>query len=284
MNWTADGPMCGFDTETTSPEPTECRLVSATTVNTWPHAGAVALELLVQVTDDIPAEATAVHGITTEHARANGKALSEVLHLVTVQLNDAWRYRTPIVGMNLSFDFTVIDCETRRAGLPPFAVAGPVIDVYVIDKAVDKYRRGSRKLTDMAAFYGVELTDAHNATADAVAAVEIARAMARRAALAVSDPDQVAALYADRRFPHELVRGWQRLAGMPLAELFLKQAQWYGQQAWSFAEYLRKQAGEADTRAAYLDDGPERDAAVVEAGELRVRANGVSMDWPLRVG
>ena len=54
-----------------------------------------------------------------------------------------------------------------------------VIDPLVIDKAVDRYRKGKRTLEAAAELYGVALDDAHDAGADAIAAGRVAQAMAR---------------------------------------------------------------------------------------------------------
>jgi DNA polymerase-3 subunit epsilon len=69
----------------------------------------------------------------------------------------------------------------------------------VIDKFKDKFRRGKRRLENAAEFYHVSLADAHNATADAVAAGRIAQAIARRWATEL--PSTAAEL-------HDLQVGW----------------------------------------------------------------------------
>jgi DNA polymerase-3 subunit epsilon len=82
------------------------------------------------------------------------------------------------------FDLTLLDEELRRYALPPLAAAGartgPVIDPLVMDRALDKYRRGKRTLEAACAVYGVTLDGAHDASADALAAVRVARALAAR--------------------------------------------------------------------------------------------------------
>ncbi len=58
----------------------------------------------------------------------------------------------------------------------------PVVDTLVLDKWADKWRRGSRKLVDVCAHYGIVLTeaDAHGAAADALAAGRLAWKIAQR--------------------------------------------------------------------------------------------------------
>jgi DNA polymerase-3 subunit epsilon len=179
-----EGPLVGFDLETTSPDPETARIVTACVVVDTPGESPTVLEWLVDPGMDIPEGATAVHGITTEHARAHGvtprRAITDILLLLVGDI------RIPLVAFNACYDFTVLDREARRHGLLPL-VPYPVIDPYVVDKQVDKYRRGSRKLTDVAAHYGVTLDDAHNATADALAAVHVARAIATRTPGAPAD-------------------------------------------------------------------------------------------------
>lgn len=50
----------------------------------------------------------------------------------------------------------------------------------VMDKFVDTYRSGKRTLEIASKVYGVTLEDAHNATADAVAAGRVAQAIAKK--------------------------------------------------------------------------------------------------------
>ena len=49
----------------------------------------------------------------------------------------------------------------------------PVLDPRVLDKHIDPYRRGGRKLTDLCAHYKVALDGAHSADADAIAACRV---------------------------------------------------------------------------------------------------------------
>ena len=79
-----------------------------------------------------------------------------------------------VVGYKVSFDLTILDRDLRRHGLEPLDHIGPV-DPLVIDKATGTYRKGSRKLVDVAAHYGIRLgQNAHNASSDAFAAMRLA--------------------------------------------------------------------------------------------------------------
>ena len=94
-------------------------------------------------------------------------------------LADAAGRGLPIVAYNAAYDLTLLEREAARYGIAPLPGPGPVIDPLVIDKAVDRYRRGKRTLTAAAEHYGVALPNAHDAGADAVAAGRVAQAIAR---------------------------------------------------------------------------------------------------------
>src|SRR5690606_9444921 len=85
-----------------------------------------------------------------------------------------------ITVFNAPYDLSLLHREALRHGLEPLAAPSPVIDPLVIDKAVDRYRRGKRTLEVSAEHYGVDLLDAHDAGADAIAAGRVAQAIVRR--------------------------------------------------------------------------------------------------------
>jgi DNA polymerase-3 subunit epsilon len=126
---------------------------------------------------EIPADATAVHGITTEYAREEGWPILAVLNWVAAILVAEWDAQTPLVAQNAVYDLTVLDREFRRSGFG-FAIRGPVLDPYVLDQRLVPKRRGkgSRRLQAVAEAYNVPLSvdEAHGATADALAAARIA--------------------------------------------------------------------------------------------------------------
>lgn len=184
---------------------------------------------------DIPEQATAVHGITTEHAKEHGQPPAEALDEIAARLA---LNAGAIVGMNLVFDLTLLDRELRRYRLPTLDQRArhiaPVIDVYVIDRAMDPYRRG-RRLEDLCASYGMRRLDAVH---DALAAARLAYRMGQ---LAQMDYDTLLALYADRRRPEEIVGAWQQLGRMTLIQLHQAQVGWRAEQMASFAEHRRRQ-------------------------------------------
>ncbi len=87
--------------------------------------------------------------------------------------------------MNAPFDLTLLDRELRRhraSSLARWFERTPllVLDPRVLDKHLDRYRKGRRTLADLCAHYEVELEEAHDAAADAAAALEVTRAVGRR--------------------------------------------------------------------------------------------------------
>ena len=179
MDW-LDRPLAAFDLETTGTNPEEDRIVTASVALVGANTETEAHDWLVDPGIEIPQGATDVHKITTEMARAEGRpspeAVEEITRLLASYLNEDF----PIVAFNARYDLTMLDRESRRHGLEPLVemVGGPsgllVIDPLVLDKQQDPYRRGKRKLTDLCAFYEIELTEAHAAHADALAAARLA--------------------------------------------------------------------------------------------------------------
>jgi len=162
---------------------------------------------------DIPEQATAVHGVSTARAVAEGRDAAEVVDEIVTALRELLASGLPVVIYNAPYDLTLLDREARRYGIEPLSGPMPIIDPLVIDKAVDKYRKGKRTLAVTAEFYGVELLDAHDAGADAIAAGRVAQAVALKHAKALN---------------------------IPVAELHSRQEVWFREQALSFQEYMRR--------------------------------------------
>ncbi|GGT44873.1 3'-5' exonuclease [Streptomyces purpureus] len=181
-----EGPLASFDTETTGVDVEEDRIVSAALVvqdaaGSRPRVS----RWLVNPGVPVPAEAIAVHGLTEDHLRCNGRWPAPVMEEIGRALAEQCAAGRPIVVMNAPFDLTMLDRELRRHRASPLArylenVPLCVLDPRVLDKHLDRYRKGRRTLTDLCAQYGVELAGAHDAAADATAALELVRAVARR--------------------------------------------------------------------------------------------------------
>lgn len=167
-----------FDLETTGLELATARVVTACVAVIDAHGKVEQLdEWLVNPGIEIPAVATSVHGITTEKAISEGLAadvaISEIVSKLS-QLNESM----PLVAFNAPYDFTILQYEAKRYQLTALD-PNPVIDPLVIDRKL-RFGPGKRNLTILCELYGVELLDAHNSTADAVAAGRLAQKQAAK--------------------------------------------------------------------------------------------------------
>lgn len=206
------GPLGVFDLETTGVDVRSDRIVTAH-VGVLDASGAVidARTWLADPGVEIPDGATAVHGITTERARAEGRPAAEVVAEVTATLRDLFAAGIPVVAYNAPFDFSLLKYEGIRHGVEPIAAPSPVIDPLVVDKTYDRYRRGKRTLEVVAAHYAVPLEGAHDAAADAIAAGRVAQAIAARFTLELS---------ADELHAQQI--GWARAQAESLGEYFVR--------------------------------------------------------------
>ncbi|MFJ1697625.1 3'-5' exonuclease [Streptomyces sp. NPDC088252] len=212
MSWHL-GRMAGFDLETTGPDPLTARIVTACIVQVGGGQPVVSANWLTDADGEtIPDEAANIHGVTTERARAEGVPLAEAVAEILAGLAQVILAGTPVVAMNARYDLTLLDREAERFDLDPLP-AGPVVDPFVIDKHVDKYRKGSRKLTDLCEHYRVPIGDAHTADADAIAACRVAWGQGT-----MHPP----------------------LTAMRLEQLHRAQIEWAAEQAASLQEHFRK--------------------------------------------
>lgn len=209
--------LAGLDTETTGRDPLTARLVTASMVRVVDEIE-FTRDWLVAVEDPIPAEATAVHGVTTERAQAEGRPLAEVLPEIVDELDKRWDEGVPVVVYNAPYDLTLLNQERdrcRHAILAYNEVGTPILDPLVLDRGLDKYRKGSRKLDAVCQHYGVVLENAHTSSADALAAVKVMV---------------------------KLVERFPQLQRMSLQELYRSQVVWYAQWAENYQQYLRRKA------------------------------------------
>ncbi|MET7938084.1 3'-5' exonuclease [Streptomyces sp. NPDC005322] len=212
--------LIGFDLETTGTDPRTARIVTAAVVEVRGGEPIRRRTWLANPEVAIPDDAVAVHGITNERAAAQGRPAREVVEEIAEALVVHWRAGAPVVAYNAAFDLSLLAAELDRHGLRPLserlggAETGPVVDPYTIDRAVDRYRKGKRTLEAVCGEYGVVHERAHEAGADALAAVRVACAVAER---------------------------HREVAGLELWELHRKQVGWYAHWAADFQSWLRRQ-------------------------------------------
>lgn len=126
-----------------------------------------------------------MHGLTDDHLQRNGRWPAPVVDEIAQALSEQQAAGRPVVVMNAPFDLTLLDRELRRHRASPLSRylddrPLTVLDPRVLDKHLDRYRKGRRTLTDLCAHYGIELETAHDAAADAMASLELVRAVGRR--------------------------------------------------------------------------------------------------------
>lgn len=176
--------MLGFDLESTSAEPITARPVSFALCHFDAGQMVKTRYALIDPEMPIPEESTRIHGITDEMVKERGGSLENSVVGIAGELVAADAAGTPIVGCNITFDLTIIDACLRRiedgVGLREVGFQGNCIDCQVVDRRMDKFRRGSRTLLALCAHYGVDLGGAHNAAADATASVRVALALAEK--------------------------------------------------------------------------------------------------------
>ncbi len=178
MTW-SDGPLLGFDLETTGIDPCSDLPVQVALVR-WDIYGPVYRRVfLVDPGREIPPSAEAIHGISTMRARREGCPLGEAAAIVHWALRKAQADRVPLVAMNASFDITMAASLFQAFGLEPIAWDA-LVDPLVIDRRVDRYRSGKRRLDALCGTYGIVLGSPHDAGSDADATVALARVIAGR--------------------------------------------------------------------------------------------------------
>ncbi|OKL54395.1 DNA polymerase III subunit epsilon [Bowdeniella nasicola] len=206
-----DGPLLGFDTETTGINAATDRIVTAALVYDDGRGNRDTITYLIDPGVEIPQAASNVHGITTEIARLHGKPPAPVLAEISARLADSLRAGIPIVAFNAAYDLSILDAELARHELPRLTDTvplTPVLDPLVIDRAVDRYRRGKRRLGDICAAYGLAVSgDLHTAEVDVLATLDVLRAIfATHTNLREMNPDEL--------------HTWQQVAHKDWAESF----------------------------------------------------------------
>lgn len=176
-----EGPLLGFDTETTGVIVASDRIVQAALVTAEPDGAAQERVWLIDPGVPIPPAASRVHGITDAQVRESGAAPEAALREIAAELSAAIEGEVPLALFRAGFDLTMLSHELDRHGIeqPDWGKAA-VVDPAVLDKRVDRYRKGKRTLGVTARHYGVPLEDAHSAAGDASATVALARAIGGR--------------------------------------------------------------------------------------------------------
>jgi DNA polymerase-3 subunit epsilon len=210
--------MVGFDCETTGVDTERDLILSASIVNiprTAPPAETTEYLLHPGLTD--PVGGQEIHRMTLPFLKENGSDPAETLEAMCQVLSIMVDEQTPLVGMNVPFDLTMLDRNCRLYGVTPLTDRCQIyaLDAFVLDKAVDPYRKGKRNLQTLAGQYRIPWDEdsAHTSAADALAAARVVWRIGRL---------------------------HPKLGSLSVPQLHQLQVEWKQAQDASFAEYLRK--------------------------------------------
>ncbi|WFE41496.1 exonuclease domain-containing protein [Micromonospora sp. WMMD998] len=172
-----DLPVVGFDVETTSDEPMDARIVSAALT----YSDGTTTRWLINPGVPIPSRTTEIHGITDEMVRSAGRPPREALAELGTAIEKVIADGTPLVAFCAHYDVTTLHSELARHALPSLDWGRAVIiDPSILHQEVEPHRYGGRQLGDLCRYYEVDLGSAHDAAADARAAVDVAVSIAAR--------------------------------------------------------------------------------------------------------
>ena len=125
-------------------------------------------EWLIDPGVEVPQGASDVHGYTTERIREVGrKDPDAAIFESSCPILEWTSESSPLVIFNARYDTSILDRELGRQH-KRFDLTGiSIVDPFVCDKAKFKYRKGSRKLVDVAPHYGVSTEGSlHDAMVD----------------------------------------------------------------------------------------------------------------------
>lgn len=223
------GMMCALDLKATGTDPESARIITACVA--WLDGSGKSApqvrEWLAWPGTDIPEASAKAHGITTEHAREHGLPSFQVAGEVTEAVLEAAGTGIPVVAYNAAGTLTLLDRECGRHELGAFtsdltAARALVIDPLVLDRALDRLRKGGRSLGDVAAHYGVPAGEALSAAGDAMTAARVAWKIAVK---------------------------YPNMCRMGVSQLMTFQKAARAEQARSDADRLRKQGNDAEAAA-----------------------------------
>ena len=260
MKWW-EGRLVGFDTETTDKSPLTARIITASIAHVQPDARPSVITWVIDSGCEVPEEASAVNGWTTEKIaafldgapaiRIHGgvrmpMAVDGALGEIAGHLAVAMHTDTPVVVHNAAYDLTLLEQELARNSIDlltarPTGIRG-VVDTMVLEKQYDPYRkvkdgcrggkyrcggcgRTDKTLGSLCAHYGLVLPGAHRASVDAVAACRLAV---------------------------KLMGLWPDVARLKLATLHNHQVTWRREQSDSLREFWRRRD---DPRWSEVDSG-----------------------------
>ena len=173
-------PLASLDFETTGVDPHHDRILSYALLDPGVDGTPLDRDGLVNAGVPIPEASAAVHGITIE-SLVGAPPARIAISMIADWIQSLIDRRIGLVVFNAAYDLTMLRAEAARHDVrQPAWGRLMVVDPYVIDWGMERGGLGSRKLTDVASYYGVLLDHAHDAVADAEAARDVAVQMGAR--------------------------------------------------------------------------------------------------------
>ena len=160
-----------FDTETTGVDTDNDRIITCFMRSKNGDKVVFERNWVIDPGVEVPEEAAAVHGMSTEWVRENGRkdvqtALDEIYSELRNHAQDGY----VVTGYNSSFDLSILESEIKRhfKGAKGFAWKNQVryLDPIIFSRRFDKYRKGGHKLVDIARAHGFEVDEAQAHRAD----------------------------------------------------------------------------------------------------------------------
>jgi DNA polymerase-3 subunit epsilon len=177
-----DGMLPVLDFESTGTDPLTARPVSVAYMIVKPD-GSMHRDSLYEIIKpdgfEVPEEAAAVHGITTDRALAEGKPAKDVFAQLMHLYRRTVERGLPLVIFNARYDWPMLRAEYARLYGEQLAQRPVIVDPLVISREMNRYKKGGHKLETIAAEFGYTF-EAHDAKADCLATAFICRALFRK--------------------------------------------------------------------------------------------------------
>jgi DNA polymerase-3 subunit epsilon len=181
-----EGPLAAFGAATTGKDAEGDRILAAAlAVQDAPGGAPRITRWLVDPGVPIPEAAAGAHGLTDDFLHRNGRWPAPVVEEIARALAAACAAGVPLVVLDASFGLTVLDRELwrhRASRLARYVEPAPlcVLDPWVLDRHLDRYREGRRGTAELCARYGVGPADSRDPATGALAALDVTRAVGRR--------------------------------------------------------------------------------------------------------
>ncbi|MCL1598820.1 MAG: exonuclease domain-containing protein, partial [Actinomycetia bacterium] len=162
MSW-HEGPLGVLDLEATGVDPRTARIIEVALLRfEVDGSSTVLVDRLIDPGVPIPAVVTDITGISTGDVVTSGGDPVEVLAAARDAVAGLVDEGVPIAIYKATYDWPLLGAELARHGLGALPSVPPavLIDPLVLDRHVERYRKGKRTLEAVANYYGVRLDGA----------------------------------------------------------------------------------------------------------------------------